>query len=356
MAKTAKPSASADGGEAPPGDSPTRQTGPGESPAPTTVLRIRSLMPSLAPAEQRVAQRIVDDPERVAASSITQLAKDCDTSEATVIRFCRTIDFTGYRELRLALATEAGQARGAGITAREVAGDINPDDTLVTVVEKIAYTDARAVEDTAAQLDTAVLQAVVERMAQARRVDIYGVGASAFVAADLQQKLHRIGVTSFAWSDTHVMLTSAALLGEDDVALAVSHTGSTIDTINALAEARRRGATTVAVTNFPRSPISEAADHILTTAARETTFRSGATASRLAQLTVIDCLFVGLAQSRYADSRTALATTYDAVRGLRVGETRRRPGPRGADEASEAGEAGGPAGGTGEPPNGGGTP
>ncbi|ASU85145.1 MurR/RpiR family transcriptional regulator [Nocardiopsis gilva YIM 90087] len=293
-------------------------------PPPSTVLRVRSLLPSLAPAEQRVAQRIIDDPERVAASSITQLAKDCDTSEATVIRFCRTIDFTGYRELRLTLATEAGQARGAGISAREVASDINPDDTLVTVVEKIAFTDARAVEDTGAQLDVGSLQTVVESLAAARRIDVYGVGASAFVAADFQQKLHRIGLTSFAWSDNHVMLTSAALLNEGDVAIAISHSGTTIDTINALAEAKRRGATTVAITNFPRSPISQSADHLLTTAARETTFRSGATASRLAQLTVIDCLFVGLAQLRYADSRTALETTYQAVRGLRVGETRRQ--------------------------------
>ncbi|MBV2365542.1 MurR/RpiR family transcriptional regulator [Streptomonospora nanhaiensis] len=327
MAKTAKPPNTHEGGAAG-GEGTTGLFGRDDSASPTTVLRIRSLLPSLAPAEQRVAQRIIADPEGVAASSITQLAKDCATSEATVIRFCRTIDFTGYRELRLALAAEAGQARGAGISTREFAGDINPDDTLVTVVQKIAYTDARAVEDTAVQLDIEVLQAVVERMAVARRIDIYGVGASGFVAADLQQKLHRIGITSFAWSDTHVMLTSAALLCEDDVALAVSHTGTTIDTIDALTEARRRGATTVAITNFPRSPISEAADHVLTTAARETTFRSGATASRLAQLTVIDCLFVGLAQSRYADSRSALATTYDAVRGLRVGEDRRRPAPR----------------------------
>ncbi|MDA8372025.1 MAG: MurR/RpiR family transcriptional regulator [Nocardiopsaceae bacterium] len=324
MARTAKP-------PTPGGENPEEGTEAalhpadrGDSSAPTTVLRIRALLPSLAPAEQRVAQRIIDDPERVAASSITQLAKDCATSEATVIRFCRTIDFSGYRELRLALATEAGQERGARISTRELTSDINPDDTLVTVVEKIAYTDARAVEETGAQLDVDTLRTVIGKLAAARRTDIYGVGASAFVAADLQQKLHRIGLTSFAWSDTHVMLTSAALLGEDDLAIAISHSGTTIDTTNALAEAQRRGATTVAVTNFPRSPISEAADHILTTAARETTFRSGATASRLAQLTVIDCLFVGLAQLRYTDSRTALETTYDAVRGLRIGDDRRR--------------------------------
>ncbi|GAB3489866.1 MurR/RpiR family transcriptional regulator [Nocardiopsis coralliicola] len=291
----------------------------GEVPRPSTVLRIRSLMPSLPPAEQRVAQRIVDDPERAAASSITQLAKDCDTSEATVIRFCRTIDFSGYRELRLALATEAGQARGAGLSSRAPVGDIDPDDTLVTVVQKIAYTDARAVEDTASQIDVDVLQRVVEVLAAARRTDIYGVGASAFVGLDFQQKLHRIGLVSFAWSDNHVMRTSAALLSRGDVAVGVSHSGATAETVDALAEARRRGATTVAVTNFPRSPISEHADHVLTTAARETTFRSGATASRLAQLTVVDCLFVGLAQLRYADSRDALENTA-AARPRRLGE------------------------------------
>lgn len=303
-----------------------RTDGPEASTAsvPTTVLRIRSLLPSLAPAERRVAQRVVDDPERAAASSITQLAKDCATSEATVIRFCRTIDFSGYRELRLALATEVGQARGARSTpSEELSSDINPDDTLTSVVQKIAYTDARAVEETGAALDVEELRAVIGAMAGARRVDVYGVGASAFVGADLQQKLHRIGLTSFAWSDAHVMLTSAALLEESDVAIGISHSGTTVDTVQALTEAGRRGARTVAITNFPRSPIGFA-DHVLTTAARETTFRSGATASRLAQLTVVDCLFVGLAQIRYTESRSALETTYEAVRGLRMNDNRRR--------------------------------
>ncbi len=291
---------------------------------PSTVLKIRSLLPSLAPAEQRVAQRIIDDPEGVANSSITQLARDCDTSEATVIRFCRTIDFAGYRELRLRLASEAGQARGARGSVQELTGDINPDDTLVTVVQKIAYADARAVEDTGSQLDIETLQRVIELLDGARRIDIYGVGASAFVASDFQQKLHRIGMISHAWTDAHAMLTSAAVLRPGDVAVGISHSGSTSDTVGALAEARRKGASTIAITNFPRSPISEVSDHILTTAARETTFRSGVTASRLAQLTVIDCVFVGLAQLRYADTREALEATYEAVRGLRISREERR--------------------------------
>lgn len=285
--------------------------------APSTAVRIRALLPSLAPAEQRVAHHIIDDPERVASSSITQLSRDCATSEATVIRFCRTIGFSGYRELRLTLATEAGQER-ARENPREIAGDIDPDDTLVTVVEKIAFTDARAVEETGSQLDVPELQRVIDALANARRIDIYGVGASAFVAADFQQKLHRIGLISYAWSDAHVMRTSAAVLDSGDVAVGISHTGATVDVIEAVRQAHQRGARTVALTNFPRSSLASTTELVLTTAARETTFRSGATASRLAQLTVIDCVLVGLAQLRYTDTRSALEATYAAVRGLRV--------------------------------------
>jgi DNA-binding MurR/RpiR family transcriptional regulator len=223
--------------------------------------------------------------------------------------------FSGYPELRLTLAAEAGRA---DLDAEPVGGDISETDDLAQVVKKIAFADARAVEETATQIDIAVLEQVVEVVAGARRVDIYGVGASAFVAADFQQKLHRIGRIAYAWSDMHMALTSAALLDERDVAFGVSHTGTTVDTIEAFTEAGRHGARTVALTNYPKSPITRAADLVLTTAARETTFRSGAMASRLAQLTVIDCVFVGVAQRTYRETRAALDVTYEAVRSRHV--------------------------------------
>jgi DNA-binding MurR/RpiR family transcriptional regulator len=283
-----------------------------------TVVRIRALLPSLPPASRQVAEYVLAYPAEVAGSTITQLSHASGVSEASTLRFCRAIGFRGYPELRLALATELGRAQGIGHSGRVVGSDIAPTDDLGAVVEKISYADARAVEETAAQLDVATLQRVVDALADARRIDIYGVGASAFVAFDFQQKLHRIGRIAFAWSDTHIALTSAALLGPQDVAVGISHTGVTKDTVDALTEARRHGATTVALTNFPRSPITRVADHVLTTAARETTFRSGATASRLAQLTVVDCVFVGVAQRAYPQTRAALESTRDAVRSRRL--------------------------------------
>ncbi|TCP56858.1 RpiR family transcriptional regulator [Tamaricihabitans halophyticus] len=300
---------------------------PMEAQQPTSPLvRIRSLLPGLARAEQRVAKVVLDNPAAVARNSITEVAEAAGTSETTVTRFCKAIGVGGYPELRIALAADT--ARSEARSDRDLGGDIGPDDDLRQIVGKVSFADVHAVEETAQQLDVAVLERVVNLLATAGRVDVYGVGASAFVAADLQQKLHRIGRISFSWSDTHIMLTSAAVLGSNDVAVGISHTGATADTVEALRVAREHGATTVALTNFPRSPIAEVADLVLTTAARETTFRSGAMASRIAQLTVIDCLFIGVAQQHMATSMRALDATREAVGTHRLGvraDGRRKP-------------------------------
>lgn len=300
------------------------EVAPAPDPAgPSNVLgAVRSLLPQLAPAERRVAQAVLDDPAGVARQTITALARACGTSETTVVRFCRTIGLRGYPGLRLALASEAAHDAGRTGGAKVVGSDIGPADDLATVVEKVSHADARAIEETAAQLDLGALEAVVAALDAAERVELYGIGASAWVAHDLQQKLRRIGRPAFVETDGHAALTSAALCEPGAVAVGFSHTGATADTVDPLVEARRHGAVTVAVTNVRRSPLASAADHVLLTAARETTFRSGAMASRLAQLTVVDCLFVAVAQRRYADTLDALERTYDAVAGRRVGGRR----------------------------------
>lgn len=287
------------------------------------IVHISGLLPSLSPAEQRVARLVVADPAQAARRTITDLATAAETSEATVIRFCRSVGMPGYPQLRIRLAAEAAR-RVEPPDARVVGGDIPPGADLAQIIATIAFNDARAVEETAEQLDPAICEQVVDALAAAARIDIYGAGASGVVAADFQQKLHRVGRTAFYFPDVHTALTSAALLGSGDVALGISHTGTTSDVIEVLAQARERGALTVALTNFPRSPIAEVADFVLTTAARETTYRSGAMASRLAQLTVVDCLFVGVAARNRARTRRALEVTAEAVRAHRVGGARRK--------------------------------
>jgi len=287
------------------------------------IVQISGLLPSLSPAEQRVARLVIADPADAARRTITELATAAGTSEATVIRFCRSVGMEGYPQLRIRLAAEAAR-RIEPADTRVIGGDIPPDADMAQIIATIAFNDARAVEETAEQLDADTCEQVVQALANAKRIDVFGVGASGTVASDFQQKLHRIGRTAFYWPDVHTALASAALLSKGDVALGISHTGTTSDCIDVLRQARQQGATTVALTNFPRSPITEVADYVLTTAARETTYRSGATASRLAQLTVIDCLFVGVAARDRAATQRALAATAESVADRRINPGRRR--------------------------------
>jgi DNA-binding MurR/RpiR family transcriptional regulator len=283
------------------------------APAPLLV-RLRGLRPSLSPAEDRVAEQVLADARAAAALTISELAVAAKTSETTVLRFCKRLGLPGYPQLRLALAEESAQPR---VSAAKTS-DISAKDTIDDIIAKIAFADASAVEETAQQLDRQALAAAAAAIAGAKRVDIYGIGASAIVGIDLQQKLHRIGAMAFAWNDPHIALTSATLLARKDVAIGISHSGTTKETIEALEAAGKRGATTIAVTNFPVSRLATTADLVLTTAARETSLRSGATASRIAALTVVDCLYIAVAQRHLKRARKAVEETRDAVSGHRL--------------------------------------
>lgn len=285
---------------------------------PRTVLsRVRGVLPSLPPSEQRVARYVATEPEASAGLSIQELGRAAGTSVATVQRLCRRLGLSGYPSLRMALIAAVTQERAEQDDGRLVGGDIDATDSIASIIEKIAYADGRAVRETAQQLDPVAVEKVVRAIGAARRTDVYGVGASGLVAADLQQKLMRIGRTAYFGADPHMALTSAALLAPGDVAVGVSHTGFTSDTIEPLNRARASGATTVALTNSPDSPLAVVADIVLTTSTRETTFRAGAMASRIAQLVVVDTIFVGVATQRFAESVDALERTRAALAGRR---------------------------------------
>lgn len=285
---------------------PAPRAGTGAAPL---LVRLRALRPSLSPAEERVAEQVLADPRGTAAMTISELATVATTSETTVLRFSKRLGLTGYPSLRLALAEESARPRALASSQT----DISAADSIDDVIHKIALADASAVEETAQQLDRHALEQTAKLIASAVRVDIYGYGASALVAADLQQKLHRIGCLAFAWSDPHLALTSAALLGSRDIAIGISHSGTTSETIESIVTAKANGAHTVAITNFPMSPLAQAADLVLTTAARETALRSGATASRIAALTVVDCLYIVVAQRNLRSTRVAVKSTRAAV-------------------------------------------
>ncbi|AQZ60943.1 Sialic acid utilization regulator, RpiR family [[Actinomadura] parvosata subsp. kistnae] len=289
--------------------------------AETLLIRIRAAMPALRPSERRIAETFAGDPAAAANLSIAELAGRCGTSTTSVVRFYQRMGYAHFKDFRIDLTRAVAREELAASSLPEVSGDIDRNDSLAGIVSKVAMNETLSIADTARMLDVEALGEAVARLLAARRIDTFGVGASALVGLDLQQKLSRIGRTAINWHDSHSAWTSAATLGPGCVAVAVSHSGATVDTVEFLAIARKTGAGTVAITNFRDSPLARAADVTLTTAARETEFRSGALGSRIAQLMVVDCLFTGVAQASYEESMQALRNTYAVVHDRRVKRT-----------------------------------
>jgi len=278
---------------------------------------IQSGLGSYPPSMRRVADAVLARPQIVLEKTITELARFCSTSETSVVRFSRTLGFTGFAPLKLQMAAElAKESAQAGLDVGYGA-DISPNDTLAEAVVKVAGSEVLGIQETAANLDMDMLQRVVAAVDHASKVVLFGVGASNLGAQDLAQKLLRIGRVALVFQDAHDAAVSASLLGPGNVAIAFSHSGQTREAVELLHAAKTSGAFTVAITNVEGSSVTKHADEVLRTAVRETTFRSGAMASRIAQLTLVDYLFVGVARSRYAQTVQALRSTYASVRALR---------------------------------------
>ncbi len=284
----------------------------------SVLVRLRGRLPEFTGALRRVAEQVLTDPAGAARATIVELAERSGTSPATVTRFCRALGFEGYADLRLAIAGETGRAARSAGWAIDIGREIEPSDPLERVLGQIMAADTQAMRDTAAMTDLAQVERAAEAIAVANRVDIYGASGSALVGAEMQFSLHRIGVAAWSWPDVHNGLASAALLREGDVALGISHSGQTRETIEMIAEAGSRGATTVALTSFPRSPLADVADIVLLTATQATTFRPDALSARHPQLVLLDLLYIAVAQRTHDRSHAAFQRTAQAVAGHRI--------------------------------------
>lgn len=286
---------------------------------PNVLVTLRQLLPSLRGSSRRIAEAIIADPQIVIGSTITELAERCATSPTSVARFCVRAGFDGYKDLRLAVASAHSRDEAARDLFRIDDAEINLDDDLQEVIAKVAFQEARAIEETARHLDLDAVDAVVAALRGAGRIVVYGAGSSGLTAYDLHLKVARVGLPAVSWADAHFALTAAALLEPADVAFAVTHSGTTREAHELLRLAHERGATAIAITNAPGSPVAEEADHVLVTSVREARYRTGAMSSRIAQLAIVDILVVRLLQGDFTRASELLKRTFDAVETHRVG-------------------------------------
>ncbi|MFJ9153915.1 MurR/RpiR family transcriptional regulator [Streptomyces sp. NPDC102270] len=270
---------------------------------------IRTELPRLPGSLRKVGELILEDPAAVTHCSAAELGRRTGTSQATVTRFCRAVGLDSYQHLLIELAQERGRGEVSDWGSAEIGPDISPDDSLERVVQVVGSADLRAIQQTIERIDLDSLERAAQAVAKARRIDVYGVGGSGAVAQETETRLFRIGCQVRGWTEVHGAATSAALLTPADVAIAISHSGATRETLEPLEMAKERGATTIAITTDPRSPLARAADIRLISSTSETSFRTGSIGGRHSVLMIIDCLYVRVGQVGYQRASASLALT-----------------------------------------------
>ena len=267
---------------------------------------ISNALPQLSPSERRVGQWVLKHPKEAANITLARLARECETSEPTVIRFCRHVGLGGFRELAIRL-TEA-LSRPATIVHR----DVGPDDSSSDAVIKVMDASIRSLIEMRAQLSSMPIDAAVNAMSSARQIAFAGLGASGHVARDASHKFFRLGIPCTSLRDTTMILQFAAIVDPDDVLVLLSHTGRWPELANAARLARERGATVIALTNRD-SKIAEEAGLLFPCKVIEDTSVFTPMSSRLAQLALLDAIQVALALTRGETASENLRRSKDAL-------------------------------------------
>jgi RpiR family carbohydrate utilization transcriptional regulator len=249
--------------------------------------RIRASLPSLAPAEQRVGQLVLADPRAFANQPVSELANRAHVSKPTVVRFCRSMGYDGLSDFKLKLAGTVSE--GVPFIHRSVDVDDKTSDVVVKVIDNTvsAFLKYRNNASTAA-IDKAAA-ALAATYKTGKRIEFIGAGNSGIVALDAQHKFFRLGVNTVAYSDGHMQVMSASLMGPGDCLVVISNSGRTRDLMDACDIARKNGATTVVITTSG-SPLALAGHIHLAADHPEGYDRYSPMVSRLLHLMIVDIL------------------------------------------------------------------
>jgi RpiR family carbohydrate utilization transcriptional regulator len=264
------------------------------------------------PGGSSLVQWLRDNAAEVTRLSITEVAMRVGVSEATIVRAAKALGYEGYPQIKIALAL--GMATGPG----KIHEAVSPDDSDDAVIHKVFASNRGALDETLTGFRVADALSAANWISVARRVEFYGIGASGLVATDASQRFVKLGIDAHAETDGHAQAIRAVLLGPEDVVVAISHSGRSRDILDAVGLAKERGARIVTVTQAGDSPLSKIADAKLMTVAQETAWREEAMASRIAQLSILDALFVIVGRRLGTQALMSMERTRSATKNKRL--------------------------------------
>jgi RpiR family carbohydrate utilization transcriptional regulator len=249
--------------------------------------RIKAALPSLAPAEQRVGKLCLADPRAFAKLPVSELADRSHVSKPTVVRFCRSVGYDGLSDFKLKLAGTVNE--GVPFIHRSVDVDDKTGDVMVKVIDNTVAAFLKYRNDASSMAIEKAVNALLESYNAGRQIQFFGVGNSGIVAQDAQHKFFRLGINTTAYSDGHMQVMSASILGPGDCVVVISNSGRTRDLMDACDIARKNGATTIVIT-ASGSPLASAGHIHLSADHPEGFDKFSPMVSRLLHLMIIDIL------------------------------------------------------------------
>ncbi|MFC4557590.1 MurR/RpiR family transcriptional regulator [Virgibacillus kekensis] len=269
---------------------------------------LKEMIPTLPPSEQKIAKYILQHPEESIMLTALMLGERSDTSSAAVIRLCKSLGFNGFQELKIRVAGDLQEKSEAGYR------DIEPNEDFKNIIDKVTSNTIQTLTETINMMNVENLTEAVKAISDARSIVLIGVGGSYIAAKDAEQKFLRIAKHARAYTDIHMAATDIANKGPEDVVIGISFSGKTKEVTGLMELAKQKNIKTIGITKYGKSPVSNNSDILLhTSATKEATFRSGATSSRMAQLHMIDILFMCLASQEYEKIISHLDETREAI-------------------------------------------
>jgi DNA-binding MurR/RpiR family transcriptional regulator len=269
----------------------------------TLLDNIKRKAPFLNPALRRIAVYISENPEKIKLLKIKELASDCEVSEATVTRFVKEFKINTFQELKIILANIQTGDQSNDIKIRKfIYDDVTQGDSIDSVIEKIAYRNIKALEDTKKIIDSLEIEKAVSVINKSEIITIYCVGTSTIAAESAKMRFYRVGKECIVYNDPANQAVSSSLLGNRKVAIGISNSGKSVPTVNALKMARESGSKTICITSSNKSPINQYSDIKLYTDAIQPSFFQESLVSRVAQILIIDILYACYALKHYKKS------------------------------------------------------
>ena len=254
--------------------------------------RIKSTLPSLAPAEQRVGKLLLTDPRTFSTLPVTELAERAGVSKPTVVRFCRSMGYEGLSDFKLKLAGSLSE--GVPFIHRNVGAQDSSNDVLVKVIDNTVTAFLKYRNDASSAAIDKAAEAIALTHKKGKRLEFFGVGNSGIVAQDAQHKFFRLGFHTISHSDGHLQIMSASLLGPGDCLVVFSNSALTRDLLDSCEIAKKNGATTVVIT-ASGSPLASAGKIHLAADHPESYEKFSPMVSRLLHLMIVDVLATAVA-------------------------------------------------------------